>query len=382
MINNNSADSEYYVRTMLNPPCVRLEYYNDLTDTAVNAVAIVTGKPWESVVKCLIEQAHIRGNMPTYKTCVTDMMRAEGMKPADISGTVMELITECGNDMNSGRKFIVRTYNAGYYAVAPDSSGEKYVLRGPGKYGALHLGRLIEEAWEYFPGTDNRTGIKRKTDYTARTNRGNDKFVVKNMNPEDKNTGDCVVRAMSAAYGFTWHDAIDFIAEITQYKDPTLNILGNINIALIKLGFERHKAITRGGVQLDGKQFCDLMDHTYRDGERIFAYVGKSHCAAVLPFEQPDGSCKYKIQDTWDSTTRMIGEYWVYKKPVKKFASRPAMKQTEVCTLEVGCEIEHPKYGKGVITAVSGAEGSRIIEIDFPDVGKKKISETWFKMKA
>lgn len=365
---------DYYVKVRKNPVCVEMNNWTSAAITAVNSAAIVTGNSWESIVKCLIEQAHIRGNMPEYKTCVTDMLRAEGFVPVKNSSTVMKFVIGHSNYMDSGKLYIVKTSYRGYFAVVPDDSGEKYVIKGHLDDGRSLVGCMTEEVWEYFPGTDNRTGVKKAVIRRNACWEGNDKLVCKNMNPDDRNIGDCVIRAMSAAYGFSWDDAIDFIAEITQYKDPTLNIVQNINIALIKLGFERHKPIERGGKPLDGWQFCDLMDHTYRDGERIFAYVGKHHCVAVLPFKEPDGSVKYKIQDTWDSTDRLIYEYWVYKKP----EVRPEPKKAS-CSFEIGDMMEHPSYGTGTVINVSGAAGSRIAEVDFTDAGVKKISEIWFK---
>lgn len=366
--------SEYYVKSQKNPVCVEMDKWANAAVTAVNSVANVTANSWESIVKCLIEQVHIRECMPDYKTCVTDMLRAEGFAPVRNTSTILNFVLGCSNHMDSGKQYIIKTNYEGYFAVVPDDSGERYVIKGHLDDGYFILGRLTDEVWEYFPGTDNRTGIKKAVIHRKVREDGNSKLVYKNMNPDDRNTGDCVIRAMSAVYGFSWDDAIDFIAGITQYKDPTLNIDQNINIALIKLGLERHKPLKRGGKLLDGKQFCDLMDHTYRDGERIFAYVGKNHCAAVLPFKEPDGSVKYKIQDTWDSTDRRIYEYWVYKKP----EARPEPKKAS-CSFEIGDTVEHPTYGAGIITGVTGTAGSRIAEVDFADAGVKKISEIWFK---
>ena len=195
------------------------------------------------------------------------------------------------------------------------------------------------------------------------------------MNPENKNTGDCSVRGLSAAYGCTWHEAIDHIANAINFSDPSFNITPNINITLIKLGFERHKPIKRGRKLLNGKQFCELMDHTYHDGERIFAYVGRSHCAAILPINQEDGNVKYKIQDTWDSTSRYIGEWFVYKEPVPV----SAVIRTQNTTFECGETVHHPQFGEGVVLSSIGSGDTKILEIDFNKVGIKKISEAWMR---
>lgn len=41
---------------------------DSLDRAAVNCIVLITKQSWEDVVKSLIEQAHYRGNMPSYKT--------------------------------------------------------------------------------------------------------------------------------------------------------------------------------------------------------------------------------------------------------------------------------------------------------------------------
>ncbi len=62
------------------------------THTAVNAVAIAINISWQEVVKSLIEQAHIRSNMPSYSICITDMIRACGFKKFDSYLYVKDLV--------------------------------------------------------------------------------------------------------------------------------------------------------------------------------------------------------------------------------------------------------------------------------------------------
>lgn len=362
--------SEFYVETNLSPICADLCGFNERS--AVNAVSIVTGLSWESSVNSLMEQVHFRCNMPSYKTCITDLFRANGFVPVNHGGRLSELLYSFDASGTDDKYIIKISY--GYFAVVRDSSRCEYVFKGycSKKYKIYDC--FVDEIWHYIPGTDNRTGIKRDT-AISKTTEENKRLKVKNMNPDSKNIGDCVIRGLSAAYGCTWHEAIDYIAEAIRYSDPVLNISSNTQQALIKLGFNKHREIKRNNKLLNGKQFCELMEHTYFNGERIFAYVGKHHCAAILPEKQEDGKIKYVIQDTWDSTNRNICEYFVYKERKEKTEKDDG--DAISSNIEVGESLKHPHYGIGKIVDIKNTSSDRILSVDFKKFGMIKISEKW-----
>lgn len=360
-----------YKETRLAPSTMSTIY--SLDRAAVNCVVLITKQSWEDVVKSLIEQVHYRGNMPSYKTCITDLFRKSGFTPVRYGGRVSKLLDKCNNVFPLAQKYIIKTHY-GYFAVVPDNEVERYSFEGLWPSSRPIRDTWVDELWQYVPGTDNRTGIKHAVKELSAP-KENFSLEFKNMNPENKNTGDCSVRGLSAAYGCTWHEAIDHIANAIRFSDPSLNTTSNINITLIKLGFERHKPIKRGNKFLNGKQFCELMDCTYHDGERIFAYVGRSHCVAILPIKQEDGSVKYKIQDTWDSTSRYIGEWYVYKEQAPELA----VTQAHISVLKCGATVHHPQFGEGVILSAIDSGDTRILEIEFQKVGIKKISEAWLR---
>lgn len=365
--------NELYVETNLSPIGAKLCGCNERQ--AVNVVSIITGQPWENVVKSLMEQVHFRCNMPSYQTCVTDLFRANGFVPHSNCGRLSELLASL--DISGiDEKYIVKL-PFGYFAVIKDLGRNEYVFKGywPKKYVIRDC--FVDEMWLYISGTDNRTGIKRDTSARKPTEE-NKRLKVKNMNPDNKNIGDCVIRGLSAAYGCTWHEAIDYIAESIRYSDPVLNIRPNTQQALISLGFERHNEIKRNKKLLTGKQFCELMEHTYFQGERIFAYVGKHHCAAILPERQADGSTKYVIQDTWDSTNRRVYEYFVYKE-IKTGLNKDA--ETVMSDTKIGKSFKHPQYGMGEIIDIKSNNSDRILYVDFEEFGVKRISEKWILSK-
>lgn len=365
--------NELYVETNLSPTGISL--YSFKERSAVNAVSIVTGVQWETVVKSLMEQVHFRCNMPSYQTCITDLFRANGFTPDKHYVRVSELLASL--DVSGvNEKYIVK-FPFGYFAVVKDIDRNEYVFKGNWPHKYIIRDCFVDEIWLYIPGTDNRTGIKRDT-LTRKPTEENKRLKVKNMNPDNKNVGDCVIRGFSAAYGCTWHEAIDYIADSIRYSDPVLNIRPNTQQALINLGFERHNEIKRNKKLLTGKQFCELMEHTYFQGERIFAYVGKHHCAAILPEKQADGSTKYVIQDTWDSTNRRVYEYFVYKE-IKIGLNKND--EAVLFDIKIGESIRHPQYGIGKIIDIKINNSDRILYVDFEELGIKRISEKWILSK-
>ncbi len=342
------------------------------THSEVNAVAIATNTSWKDVVKSLIEQAHLRSNMPSYSTCITDTIRAFGFKKSDSHLCVKDLVEKI-NKQKETRKYIIKLRYSGYFAIVPNET-DLYIVKGITNSNANISNRFIEEVWEFYPGTDNRTGLSRTTNKRSlpEDHKG---FKAKNLNPQDKYIGDCVIRALSAAYNdCSWDDAMDYLAQASNYCEPIINSTTNINLTLSKLGFEHHKKICRNNKMLTGKEFCELMSHTYFKGEKIFAYVGSSHCAAILPIKQGNGTYIYKIQDTWDSTSKKIGDYWTYKE--EKKVHHPNL---TFGNLKLNEKISHPRFGEGTIVNITLSGNNKILEVDFNEYGIKKISEDWLQ---
>lgn len=365
--------NELYIETNLSPVGANLCSFKERS--AVNAVSIITKQPWENLVKSLMEQVHFRCNMPSYQTCITDLFRANGFVPINYKSRLGELI-RLFDTLDKDEKYIIKL-PYGYFAVVKDQSRNEYVFKGYWPKRNDFLDFFVDEVWHYIPGTDNRTGIKRDTK-GRKAAEDSKRLKVKNMNPDNRNIGDCVIRGLSAAYGCTWHETVDYIAESIKYSDPVLNIRPNILQTLINLGFERHNEIKRSKRLLDGKQFCELMEHTYFHGERIFAYVGNHHCAAILPEKQEDGSTKYVIQDTWDSTNRNIHEYFVYREKKEETLSTP---KTVLFKIAVGEKLRHPQYGIGKIIKIKNNNTDRIVSVEFENSGIKRISEKWILTK-
>lgn len=367
MKNSNSSFNNILCETSLNPKDTVI--HNTDAYTAVNAVSIITGKRWEDTVKSLIEQAHIRGCLPDEKICVTEMVKANGFKPDKKYDSFYHLIYTL-NSQNSKNKYLVKVRKGFYCAVVPDDITSKYIIKGTNLNNII-LNCSPEKVWIYEEGADNRTGKIRKY---KQAEIPEEKFFLfgYNENPKNRSTGDCVIRALSTVYKCSWHEALDLMAEKSNYAEPRVNSIPIINKVLTALDFERHSPNYRYTKQLTGKQFCWYLNNKYSDGERVFAYIGRSHCVAVIPIEQADGTSVYKISDSWDSTDRLVGDYWV----CKKFVTKKEVEIVEEKHFALNESVLHLKFGNGTIVEIKGTD-NRILTVDFSDAGIKQISEKW-----
>ena len=237
------------------------------------------------------------------------MLRASGFKPITPYRSALETVAKLNFQLFREKSYIVHLRCGGYYALVPGSEGTTYVFKGCKLATVERDNRAVDELWEYFPDTDNRTWISRKP-----TRKGSKKdspeLDKKNENPEGRLIGDCAIRTFATLLECSWHDAVDILAQTSDYTNPCINSRTNINNTLKRLGFVHCAGIKVGSRYANGKEICKIFDEKYRSGERIYAQVGKRHCAAVVP-TPTEG---YKIRDTWDSTEREIIEYWVLSK--------------------------------------------------------------------
>ena len=305
---NSKASLTYWQEVLKSPEGIVVnEAYTDRT--AINSVAVITGRSWQSLVRLLVDQAHFRCNLPTYKTCVTDMLRASGFKPIHGYTSIKEVVRDLNGKISDGKSYIVQLSSGAYYALVPDQSRGLYVFKGCKPATATLDNRGIDNVWEYIPGSDNRTGITRKPKHKS-TAKEATALENKNENPAGRLVGDCAVRTLATLLECSWHDAVDILAQTSDYTNPCINSRTNINNTLRRLGFVHYSGIKIGGRFANGKQICAIFNNIYHSGERIYAQVGKRHCAAIVPTENEG----YKLRDTWDSTEREIIEYWVLSK--------------------------------------------------------------------
>lgn len=191
-------------------------------------------------------------------------------------------------------------------------------------------------------------------------------------NPCGNYIGDCVVRAAAGAMDISWNEAMDVLAAAREVAVNARSVYPRV---LAKHGFVRHTPLLRDGRHLSGKAFCEEMNARYRHGERIFARIGRLHVAAIVPVTVDGGGKTYKIIDSWDSSARLVRDYWV--SPAGASGAEDAAASSHggetpkaAC---VGCRLNHPLLGEGIVTkAVPG-----ILTVDFGKRGALRLDEAW-----
>lgn len=134
-------------------------------------------------------------------------------------------------------------------------------------------------------------------------------FTYYQPNPRGNNVGDCVVRALAGTMqkewcldiNQAWCKALEVLCEpgtttVINHQDYFSQILKSLGFTLVKPSKIRN-----------GKEFCYYLDKTFYKGERIFAFIGKTHVAAIVP----NAEGKYKILDFQDPSYLEVTSYWV-----------------------------------------------------------------------
>lgn len=263
--------------------------------------------------------------------------------------------------------------------------GNMFALRFDGsKYSAIGetvkvdnlLYHFVTHVWiRWDDGVDRspypRKTVKRNVCRSSRIVHYEDTSCYKHFqpNPLGNYIGDCVVRAVSGALDIPWEEAIDLLSSA---QETTVNATEVFPLILKKNGFFHRKALTRNGRRLDGKSFCEEMNRKCRNGERIFAYVGRLHVAAIVPVINNDGKAVYKIIDSWNSTNRLIGEYWIMR-PAKESDSAHTNNRPTPKAFCIGEHIIHPSFGDGTVTEIV----TGVLTVDFGVNGLRRLGAAW-----
>ncbi|MCD8005493.1 MAG: hypothetical protein LUF29_00750 [Oscillospiraceae bacterium] len=193
-------------------------------------------------------------------------------------------------------------------------------------------------------------------------------------NPCGNYVGDCVVRAIAGVMRLSWAEAVDLLATEN-------NIVINTDAVFPKV-LEKRGFICRD-IEDDcrtGVALCNKLQKECRGGERVFAEVGSSHVAAIVPVSDGENGTTYKVLDSWNSSRRRLTKYWISppEKPAEEpkrliREDSPALSAKKKSALRVGSSIVHPSFGVGTISGESGS----ILTVDFESGGAHRLSEDW-----
>lgn len=127
-------------------------------------------------------------------------------------------------------------------------------------------------------------------------------FHFHNANPKQRLTSDCVIRAISTATGMEYAEIVRMLAEwqiATGYDTSDAKCYGKL---LEAEGWKLQKQPRKpDGTKYTGVEYCNKMRQD-KDQRRMIAHIGGHHVVAIV-------DCK--VWDTWNSTSKCIGNYWV-----------------------------------------------------------------------
>lgn len=119
----------------------------------------------------------------------------------------------------------------------------------------------------------------------------------RNVNPKNRKTGDCVVRAISVAADMGYEQVIRDLFERGLKKGYVFNDRRNYQAYLESLGFTKHPQPRKW----DGRK--------YQVGE-IDQLIQKNQVAIISMAHHLVGIVDSKIVDIWDCRDKCIGNYW------------------------------------------------------------------------
>lgn len=353
-----------------------------LAQFAVNALVIANQSTWNDEFLELMDQVHQLNLMPNDLKCILALYEARGfIRQPGIKGyiKVEDVIRYMNANCHDGQIAIVKANQkypfmaivpGGYSKFDPTQDCEE----GYHCYGILcSPGYYISDIWIRWADGQDHSPVKRRKGRTAKEKKivippDHEAFHYLQKNPKER-IGDCVIRAFAAVLDISWNEAMDRIASASGNENTTVNTATVYHQLLKQEGFSRRSPMHMNGKKLTGKEFCRELDKVLLNGERVFAYVGRNHVAAVLPFAE-HGTTHYKIVDSWDSSDRLIGDYWI-KEPTRQEGFMTIEK-----VMLVGTYVTHPLFGRGKVQSV---HRSGWVAINFPNGGFRVLDCRWVK---
>lgn len=335
---------------------------------------------WETAFDEQIANAKKLGLMPDDFKVIRETLCNFGfvMQSTALEGKLIKDAIACLGKIDSTATIFIQTpdyLHLGGYMVAFKSDDERCIPINTLPTENYYERYRVAHIWIHWKDEIDRSPFPRKTVKRSKTSSSDRKKLTETAcykpyqpNPCGNYIGDCVVRGTAGAMNISWDKAIDLLA---SRHETTINAREVYPQVLVDNGFVHHSSPTRGGHRLDGRSFCDEMNKIYHNGERIFAHVGRTHVAAIIPVNDENGNRTYKIIDSWDSSKRLIGEYWVLK-TTKKVNKQPSNKDAKKIVY-VGNQLRHPTFGEGSIIAMT----PDILTIDFGINGTRRLSSNW-----
>ena len=359
------------------------DQYNNTSLSAVDAVALAGDLSWKESYEILLAQGKRYGLLPDHPKCIQNMLadagyvrlpgfrRLRGYKelsdfllrnyPGVTRALAMTVLA--GNGIREKRYCAVRRLPdpAGGFVALDSREQERQILS------------LWLDYWE--------TGAEKPLPETPQMARelirpSHKGYLYYQPNPLKNRIGDCVIRAYCAVFDQPWETTLEMLARSCEYKNTILNSLTIYRSLTSEYEFDPRNRLTVAGKGLTGIEFCSRMTLMCRDGERFFADMGKDHVVGIIP-TVIDGEKQYAVADSWDSSRRKIGAYWIYRPAKKKKEPAPVAAEKPPLVLVPGELLIHPAFGEGKILEILPGEDR--VRILFPDHGDRTFAGSWVR---
>ncbi len=358
------------------------DQYNNPSLSAVNAVALANGISWEDSYRILLEQGKRYGLMLANQKCVDNMLKEAGYvriphvrRMNNYSELNDFLLSEYPSITHAVVLTVTGTVRKRRYCAVQRSSDpeEGFVVldikEEPRSVISLWLD--YHEIGGEKPAVDNPKMSEEQISYSHQG------YLYFQPNPLKNNIGDCVIRAYCAVFDRPWTQILEMLAKSCEYNETVLNSQFTYRSLTSEYELDPYSRLTSEGKGLTGKEFCKRLDLMYRNGERFFAKVGPTHVVGIIP-TVINGNKQYAIADSWDSSSRKIGDYWIFRPAKQKPVFVPKIvDDVAPMSIDEGKQLIHPVFGKGVIT--KNFQEEKRAEVHFPEYGDKLLTHSWIQ---
>ena len=123
-----------------------------------------------------------------------------------------------------------------------------------------------------------------------------------NINPKNKITNDCVVRAIATATNKTWGEVYNVLCEIGLKYGLMPNDPKCYERYLKELGWVKHNQPRKDdNTKYSGSEFVKTAEYRAIKDTSVIAKIGSHHMTVIV---------NGMIYDTWNCTYNKVGNYW------------------------------------------------------------------------
>lgn len=124
-------------------------------------------------------------------------------------------------------------------------------------------------------------------------------YIKTNLNPNGKEVGDCVVRAIQLATKQTWEKVYDDLCQLGKMMYRMPNDKKVYETYLARYRFQKYREPRK----LDGSKYTveNLIDHYRPTDEKITIIKTNRHLVTVVG---------ETLKDTWDCRKQYVRQYW------------------------------------------------------------------------